>query len=297
MNTNNNTSNNTTEDLSFLDGERSSGMQFKDVIVLVWRNLHWFILCALICGGIAYYRVKSQEKIYSSTTSILLKTGASGGSESFRSSAVMNEFTGGSLALSSIMNEIIIIKSQTLMETVVRRLNLNTMYSYTTRLAKRNKTLYKDGPVEVLFPDANEQLSISLMVTPKDQYHVELSGFQEKEDAPAMIVAPGDTVNTPVGKVIVKYTWYYNDFFNETPIHVEHLPVVAVAASYRNAVNVERDDEKNTILRLTLADTSPTRAADVLNTLVEVYNEDSMEDQKRILAYSTKYIDERIAYL
>ena len=135
MDTNNN--NNNTEDLSFLEDGNSGGMQFKDVLVLVLRNLHWFILCALICGGIAYYRVKSQEKIYSSTTSILLKPGTSGGSESFRTSAVMNEFSGGGLALSSIMNEIIIIRSQTLMETVVRRLNLNTMYSYTTRLAKR----------------------------------------------------------------------------------------------------------------------------------------------------------------
>ena len=143
------------DDTSFLN-ENAGGIQFKDILFLVLHNLHWFILCALIGAGLAYYKVKGEEKVYSSTATIMLKTGASGGSESLRSSALMNEFTGGGVAISSVNNEIIIIKSQTLMENVVRRLNLNTKYSYTTRLAKRNKALYKDSTVEVSFPDANE---------------------------------------------------------------------------------------------------------------------------------------------
>ena len=132
--------------------------------MLVVRNLPWFILCALIGGGLAFYKVKSQEKVYASSTSVMLKTGNSGGSESFRSSAIMSQFAGDGVAYSSIPNEIIIMKSQTLMEQVVRKLGLHTSYSYTTRLAKRNKTLYNDSPVEVLFPDAGEQLNASLIV-------------------------------------------------------------------------------------------------------------------------------------
>ena len=292
---NNNTGNN--EDLSFLE-ENSTGIQFKDIFFLVVRNLHWFILCALIGAGIAYYKVKGEEKVYSSSATIMLKTGSSGGSESLRSSAVMNEFSGGGIAVSSIFNEMMIIRSQTLMENVVRRLDLNTMYSYTTRLAKRNKALYKDSPLEVVFPDANEQMSASFVATPMDTATVILSEFQGRKDSPKMTVKVGDTVNTPVGRVVVLYTWFYNESFNEVSINVQHLPVATVAAWYRYAVNVAPDDEKkNTILRLTITDSSPTRAADVLNTLIEVYNEDSMEDQRRILKYSTQYINDRIAYL
>ena len=86
---NTNTNNNAKEDMSFLEEESAGGMQFKDILFLFLRNIHWFILCALIGGGLAYYKVKGQEKIYSSSTSILLKSGNSGGSESFRSSALM----------------------------------------------------------------------------------------------------------------------------------------------------------------------------------------------------------------
>ena len=102
---NNNTEDNV--DLSFLD-EKPSGIQFKDILFLVIRNLHWFVLCAVICAGIAYYKVKGQEKLYSSSASIMLKSGVSGGSESLRTSAVMSEFAGNGLAMSSIFNEMMV---------------------------------------------------------------------------------------------------------------------------------------------------------------------------------------------
>ena len=288
---------NNSDDISFLE-ENSGGIQFKDILFLVLHNLHWFILCALLGAGIAYYKVKGVEKVYSSSATIMLKTGSSGGSESLRSSAVMDEFMGRGVAVSSIFNEMMILQSQTLMERVVRLLDLNTMYSYTTRLAKRNKALYKDSPIEVHFPDANDQTSVSFVITPKDSETIVLSEFQGQNDSPQMTVHAGDTVNTPVGRVAVAYTWFYNESYNNISINMQHHPVATVASWYRYALNVVPDDErKNTILRLSINDSSPTRAADVLNTLIMVYNEDSMEDQRRILQYSTKYIEERIAYL
>ena len=230
-----NTSTANNEDLSFLDSNES-GIQLKDILFMVIRNIHWFILCAAIGAGISYYNVKGEEKLYSSSASIMLKSGVSGGSESLRTSAVLSEFTRNGVANSSIFNEMMIIRSQRLMETVVRRLDLNTRYSYTTRLAKRNKSLYKDSPVEVTFPDANEQLSASFVVTPKDNATVELSAFQGRTDLPVMTVNIGDEVNTPVGRVVVKYSWYYNESFNGTPIQINRQPVALVAEQYRNAV-------------------------------------------------------------
>ena len=46
-----------------------------------------------------------------------------------------------------------------------------------------------------------------------------------------------------------------------------------------------------------MQDTSPLRAADVLNTLIDVYNQESIDDQQRILDYSEAFINERITYL
>ena len=58
-----------------------------------------------------------------------------------------------------------------------------------------------------------------------------------------------------------------------------------------------RDNDRNAILRLSFQDTSPLRAADVLNTMMDVYNQESIDDQQRVLDYTEKFINDRIDYL
>lgn len=83
----NNKVNTASNDVSFLDDDANSGFKFKDLLFLVLRNLHWFILCAAICGLYAYYKVRNEERIYASSATIMIKTAVSGGSETFRGSA------------------------------------------------------------------------------------------------------------------------------------------------------------------------------------------------------------------
>ena len=151
---------------AFIDEDANSGFKFKDLVFLVLRYLHWFVLCAAIGGVIAYYNVKGKERIYASSASMMIKTSTSGGSESFRSSSTVNTLMGQNLILSTINNEIMVLKSQSNMESMVRKLNLCTNYSYRTKLAKRNKDLYKASPIEVTFPDGDEQAWISFSVEP-----------------------------------------------------------------------------------------------------------------------------------
>ena len=286
----NNQTNINPNDISFLDDDNNSGFKFKDFLFLVLRNLHWFVLCAAICGMYAYYKVRNQERIYASSASIMIKTVASGGSDS-RGSTAISAITGQGVAISSVQNEMMVLKSQTNMENMVRQLNLNTMYSYKTKVAKRNKDLYKTSPVEVAFPGMEEEASVSFTVRPIDNNFVMLEDVGG--NVPSMKVKLNDTVMIPQGRVVIAPTWIYKDYIN-TPITVSHRPLSAVAASYRGRIGVRRDNDRNSILRLSLRDTSPLRAADALNTLIEVYNQESIDDQQRILDYSEAFINDRI---
>ena len=135
-----NNANKRPEDInSFFDESANSGFKFKDLVFLILRNLHWFVICALIGGVIAYYKVSLQERIYSSNATLLIKTSlTSSGSESLRGSATLGSIAGGPI-VSTINNEIMVLKSQSLMESMVRELNLNVFYSYKTKVSKRNK--------------------------------------------------------------------------------------------------------------------------------------------------------------
>lgn len=279
---------------AFFDEDTNSGFKFKDMVYLVLRNLHWFLIFAVVGGIIAYYMVRKQERIYASSASIMIKTAASGGSESFRGSSTLNAISGPGLFISTVSNEIMVMKSQSNMENMVRELNLNVVYSYKTRVSRRNKDLYKEAPVEVVFPGMDEQAKATFSLKPIDAEHVLLSDFGG--DIPDMNVKLNDTVISPFGRMVVKPTWRYADFMNTT-ITVTHYSVSYIASVYRSRITIKRDNEKNSILNLSVTDTSPLRAADVLNALMDVYNRESIADQQRVLDYTEQFINERIDFL
>ena len=200
-NLNNQNVNKKPEDInSFFDDSANSGFKFKDLVFLVARNLPWFLLFSIIGGLIAFYKVRGEERIYSSYSSLLIRTQASGGSESFRGSSMLNAIQGAGPIVSTINNEIMVMKSQGNMENVVRQLNLNTMYSYTTKVSRRNTVLYKSGPVEVDFPGLDEQANASFSLKPINDKEVLLENFGGS--IPSMTVKLNDTVISPVGKII-----------------------------------------------------------------------------------------------
>ena len=284
---------NTNDEMSFLEDD-GNGLQLKDILYLILHNLHWFILCGLIGAGYAYWKVNGEERVYSSSASIMIKTGATSGSESMRSSSVMNQMLGNSGFVSTINNEIIILKSVTLMDSVVRNLGLNVGYSSKSKIAKRNKTLYEDSPISVTFENLDENGYYSFWVTPLDSDRFVFS--EMRDDAPEKEVKLGEKIITPIGEMTIDEKWNYNNMIG-VPVAVDVVPVSSVTASLRGRLSVERNDDKNSIVNLYITDNSPARAADVLNTLIAVYNNDAIADQQRMLDFSYKFINGRIDQL
>ena len=211
---NNKTNVNVNDSSAFFDEDTNSGFKFKDLVFLILRNLHWFVICSAIGGVIAYYNVRSQPRIYSSRSSLLIKTAPGGGAESFRGSAPMSLLSGSGLVVSTVNNEMMMLKSRSNMENMVRRLNLNLDYSYKSKMSKRVTNLYKESPIEVSFPDLDEQSGTSINVRLLDKRHVLVEGFGG--GVPSMKVELNDTVVTPVGRMVITPTWRYDDYMNES---------------------------------------------------------------------------------
>ena len=59
-----------TTDLSFLGKKDANAFSFKDFLFTVLRNLHWFILCAVIGGVVAWWHSDRADRIYESHSKI-----------------------------------------------------------------------------------------------------------------------------------------------------------------------------------------------------------------------------------
>ncbi|MBR2210278.1 MAG: polysaccharide biosynthesis tyrosine autokinase [Fibrobacter sp.] len=285
--------NNQDNDLSFLDKKDANSLSGKDIFFTVLRNLHWLILCALICGAIAYYRSDRQDRIYESHAKVRLNSVTRNRLES--GSTTLDNITNRRIAITmnAINDEIIVLRSETPMLEVAKRLDLGTSYSYQTKLVKRVRDLYGESPINVQMMDLDENDNATAIITiSKDSTFVLQIG--EFEPVKGHL---GDTVSTSLGRISVMPTWALRDLFYGNPITVKHQSIRSVAEKYRSKVSVSRNSTSDGIINFSLHDTSPQRAADILNEMIAVYNENAIEEKKEIIRQTSDFINDRIAQL
>ena len=282
-------------DLSFINRQQLSGYHVKDILFLMLRNLHWILLCAAVGAFLSYLFSSRQERIYESNAKILIRSGAglNINDDDAREGVIKNALGMSSFYSSSINNEIMILTSKTTILKAVEDLHLNINYTTKTRLTRRTKDLYGISPVIVDFNDADRQTQGSFVVRIASQDSVEIL----QNDFPAIAAAFDNPVITPLGSITVHRTWNYTPSDNGKEITVNLRNAQAIADQYRHALTVIRDDEKNSIVNISINDISALRAADFINAVIRAYNEGAINDKKRIISETYNYINERLSVL
>lgn len=215
--------------------------------------------------------------------------------ETMRAAAFQDLF---SLGGSTVDNEVGIFKSKRLMRTVVETLHLDISYKEWDGL--RKKELYTSTPFAVTFLDATPSQQISLTVTMSDNGKVTLADMtlqneeEEEEFDEILTVQPGDTVNTPVGKMVVASTLFTDENSIGKTVYVTKGNMKEVAESYNKALNVGVANKQSSLIALSIEDENVQRAEDLLNTLIEVYKNDAIEDKNRIVINTARFIGERL---
>ena len=266
--------------------EETTSINLKDLLYTLLSHWRWFVLSLFVCLAVAFLVSQSAVRYYSRTASIMLKDKKTGSSASdlLVSNNLLN--INGS---SAVENELQVLKSRTLMMQVVERLNLEVTYSQKSFLRKND--LYSNSPVHVQFPDEGRFSKVTLTVVPEKTGGRVTLKFPESNKVQTATL--NDTVNTPVGRVVVIPTWNYAAYAGKE-ILVEKSSIKAVTKRYRAAVQVARADKVSNVVNLSMVDPSGDRAEDVLNTLVQIYCEEAVKDKALVIDQSLTFINARI---
>lgn len=268
-------------------------LSLSDLVKIALANWKWFVLSVIFCLGVAFYYVKKSPYIYSRSASVLIKDETKG-TQLPNAAAAFSEVNMLNLS-STVDNEVLIFKSKRLMIEVARKLKLDITYSRRGKF--RDWDMYSTTPVILTFPEALETSAFSLKVTPLDAKQVVLSDFPEQEGTSSvkeLKVNLNDTVNTPVGKLVVTPSLYYTpDYFN-IPITVRKANLEAVGLAYNTALQSSVASQTSSIINLSISDVSARRAEDILNTLIDVYNQDAIDDKNKIAVNTANFINERL---
>lgn len=269
-------------------------IRIQDLWSMFVPKWYWFAISLFITLTIAVLYLLSTTPIYTRTAAILVKDN----SKSSSSTSAMNDFSDLGIFKSNtnINNELLTLKSPTLMTEVVNRLGLNE--TFTIRKGLKNVDLYKVSPVTITFCDKTEvPLSFTIKFSSKEAFAIselEISGEDIGETLSAQI---GDSIQTSAGIMIVSPTQEFTDAFIGTSIRYVRGSVRAAVDTYSNALVAELGNEDATIINLSINDTSIRKAEDILNTLIEVYNENWIRDKNQIAVSTSQFISDRLGVI
>lgn len=269
-------------------------LRLQDLWALFLSKWYWFVLSVCVALGVAVFYLVSTPPLYTRTASILIKddgknSGGSNLSTEFQDLGLFQNNT-------NINNELLTLKSPTLMTEVVRRLRLNE--TYTVREGLRRRELYRESPLYVSFLRPEEGVGVSLTLRPTDANTVRVSGFRKdgREWDEVFSVQPGDSLPTPVGTLTVTATPFPAEWIGRD-ITYSQGSLKAATDACTAALQASLGDEKSTIIDLSISDPSIRKAEDLLNTLIEVYNENWIQDKNQIAVSTSQFITDRLGVI
>ena len=273
--------------------ELTGTITLHDIIRMVIANWYWFVLSAVFCLCAAYYYLASTPKIYSRTATIMVKDSRKGGDVDLTAFSDLAGFQNRR----NVDNEVFILQSRRLMTNVVKQLNLTVNYSVSERLRRRD--LYGQAPIDVKFINDNDNQSLAMEITPLNDDKIRLSGFEDQfvtkhESRSVITAAYGDTIPTPVGQVVVQKSLYMAPRLHRGTDPREQSSLGGTTNAYRAAVKSDVANKQASVVTISMNNTVPRRAEDVINTLIEAYNEDAIEDKRRVSVATGKFIKARL---
>lgn len=273
--------------------EEDSFIPLMDLWKLFWNHKWWYAASIVVCLAVAAFLIYRAPVIYSSSSKIIVDE--SGQDATLRNLGVASSGMMRSRAGNTIENEIEAFRSPDLMKIVVERLGLQT--KYVEKQLFRDVELYQNSPIEMRLIADNPQSGFSYLVHNKGNGEVLLKDFRLKgQDLDAEIVGNlGDTIVTPVGSFILFPTDKIDRFTND--IVISWRNAASMGQSYVGKLGVTRNGKESAVLILSMNDTYPARAASVLNTLLDVYNEEWIINKNRASINTAEFINERLVVI
>ena len=265
---------------------------------ILYRTIHYWpfiLLSVALCVGGSYAYLLTTPNVYTQSASLLIKDDAKG-----KSTSGIDDF--GDFGLFSnntnIQNEITTLKSPDLIAEVVKRLNLDINYYLPGRF--HNVIAYGTTlPVKVKFVNYPDNSSANFHLETDTNGKVKITdmelGSGEKSDK-TYVCALNDTINTIAGKLVISPTESFTK--GETvDIKVSKIPLSAATASYGSRLTVSMNNDKGTVIDLTLTDQNIQRADEVLSTIIGVYNENWITDKNQIAVSTSNFINDRLGVI
>lgn len=274
--------------------DNSKSINIIDVVRSTLRHWPWIVASVAICVGLAVFYVLRSHPVYSRTASIVIKDDTDGSSISND----LNAFADMGLinTNSNIIDEINKLKSPDVMNEVISRLNLDINYSVPGTFHK-NVVYGSTLPVRIELPSLLQEESASATVeVDKNGKYVIYDIKRNGEEYPFEQAAPvplDSTLITPLGAVTLRPTDYFV-LGDEYTVYISKSPFSLASNGFSSAITIEQPNKDGNTINLTVKDRVPQRAEDLINAVIDVYNEIWIDNKNQVAVSTSNFINERL---
>ena len=280
--------------------DESVDFNFQDFLRLCLKKWYWFVICMSFAVGIALFYLYSKQPEYKRYEQILVTEQDSGGGVGDVASAFST--LGLFSKNSNVYNELLTITSPAILYQVVDTLHLYMNYSQRDGL--RYKNLYgTNQPFIVTMPDIDRQqgAGFRMHVQPDgsmkfDKFVKIVPGGKVKYNDEIEIKVGTTEFNSPLGRISVKpnpvYVAETDDI--EKVIKVNKMAMQTAVELYGLKLSGDLADDDADVIELTIEDVSVERAVDILESVLDVYNQNWIDDKNRMAIATSIFIEDRL---
>lgn len=273
--------------------EESEKINIQEIIKPYLRNWLWFVIIPVVSVIISYFYLKLVTPVFSIQSSVLIKDAKKAPSGGGDFGMLQDLSVLGGMGTNSIENEIEIFKSKKLMQEVVKQLRLQT--SVYTEYGLKEKELYKSTS-PVIIEVVNEK---PFTKGPKKPISIKISGNNitlASDELPEVKTQFNKIVNLPYANIIILKNSQFNklEAGEMGDVYMTYSTVDGAVDNLQKILNVALVNKDATVIGLSLNYANISKAKDIVNKLVEAYNNEAISDKNSESKKTKDFIDDRI---
>lgn len=266
---------------------RKNSDELREIIENYLKYWKWYLICIVIFLSLAYIKIRYSTEAYSVNATIKI-------ANNDREQRVLeevrevNQYGLFSEESNRISDEIEILKSRPLIKKVIEDLNLNIQIFNQGKVMATEA--YKNPPVtiNILSNDSiikKIDTTLTLHVNSKSSYSLEKDGNK---------IGFGEKTKTTIGDIIITPNVENINKLVDKDITIKITPIENVINYYNENIIISSGGEESSIINLSLIDARPKKGVEILNKLIEEYNNQIIENKNKVVEATSGFINNRL---
>lgn len=265
-----------------------------EIVMKYLSHWKWFVLSLVISISLCFLYLRYTTPIYQVKTSVMIKDDRRGGGTEMRAFQSLGMID----VNNNVDNELEVLKTVSLMESVVRKMGIYILY-YTSGQIKTVEIYGNECPVLFSLPEDRLNFipdggyEFDIKIQPNGRLYI--TGMYAEKEFEIQANRYDSTVVLPFATFKMRSGILHLE--KPMDITVQIRKPIAVAQGILSQLNVSLSGKTTSVVNIDLKTAHIQKAKDLLKTYIDVYIQDNMKDQNMIAQNTATFIENRLATL